>query len=79
MEADMITTNRAQMAAAIKAVPHDQHTVIEAISRAGEVLVRYTFPGLGNSRHSISPCGYHEKHIKRLARQVMKTPAAAWR
>ena len=72
--ADMVTLNRAQMAAAIKAVPYRQRTIIEAINNGGRVLVRYTFPGKLNTDKR-----YHERHINKLARQVMKTPAAAWR
>ena len=74
MKADFITCNRAQMAAAIRAVPYLQPTVIEAVNKFGRVLVRYTFPGnltMGRS--------YHERHINKLARKVMTTPAAAWR
>ena len=73
MKADFITCNRAQMVAAIRAVPYLQTTVIEAVNKFGRVLVRYTFPGIATGR------SYHERHINKLARKVLSTPAAAWR
>ncbi len=74
--ADMVTTNRAQLAAAIAAVPIDCDTVIEAISKDGRVLCRYAFPHGGKRTRNPK---YHEAHVKQLARNVMKTPANIWR
>lgn len=74
MKADFVTTNRAQMVAAIKAVPYGVRTVIEAVNKTGHVLVRYTFPGdVAFDRR------YHERHMNKLARQVLSTPVVAWR
>ena len=74
MKPDFITTNRAQMATAIRAVPYGQRTTIEAINKEGCVIVRYTFPGVTDNSRS-----YHERHINKLARKVLNTPDAAWR
>ena len=70
----MTTANRAQMAAAIKAVPYNAHTVIEAISDTGKVLVRYVF----SNTSSRTPLAF-DYHLRRLARNVMKTSADIWR
>ena len=72
--ARMVTCNRAQMAAAIKAVEFGEKTVIEAIDNKNKVLVRYTFP---KRDHGLRRD--FEKHIRKLSRAVMKTPAVAWR
>ena len=74
MPPDFITTNRAQMADAIRAVPYGQRTIIEGINKAGRVIVRYTFPGDQNVGKQ-----YHERHINELARKVLNTPAVDWR
>lgn len=71
----MVTTNRAQLATAIKAVDPYTHTIIEPINAAGKKLCRYTFPA--SSKEHLP--GYYEKHYERLARAVMKTPASIWR
>lgn len=70
----MVTTNRAQLAAAIKAVDAHSHTIIEAFNDAGQRLVRYTF----KNRGCVHPAVF-EAHLKKAARNVMKTPASYWR
>ena len=74
MKPDFITTNRDQMASAIRAVAYGQRTIIEGINKAVRVIVRYTFPGDQNLGKK-----YHERHINNLARNVLSTPAAAWK
>ena len=86
----MVTTNRAQLAAAIKAVPNGSITIVDAINESGERLIRYTFKGARRTLNKVL-CDRDREHINQhndkkyamhlrsIARNVMKTPAAYWR
>jgi hypothetical protein len=78
IEAHMVTTNKAQLMAAIKAVPFnaDTSTVIEAVNDRNELLCRYKFPP-GYKRFGLAYA--HDAHLRRIARNVSKTPASMWR
>ena len=76
----MMTTNKAQLMAAIQAVPHDSKRtlVIVAISTAGRVLARFTFPRASERlRHHDAET--YERHLRRTVANVRRTPASLWR
>ncbi len=69
-----VTTNRAELAAAIKAVCYDVScTVIDAVDSTGKILARFKFKTTLRNPEDF------EKHLRTLARQVMKTPVEVWR
>lgn len=78
----MIITNRAQLAAAIKSVDLFTDTIITSINEASVALCRYKFPAkkepvLIAERNVMER--KHARRMRKLARSVMKTPAAYWR
>ncbi len=73
----MITTNRAQMQAAIKAVEYGRVTVIIAVNETGRTICKYTFD-TGKSSLLRTVEGF-EKHLHKISRNVARTPAHIWR
>ena len=71
---EMITHNRAELAAAIKAVPHDEASTIEARTAQDKLLCKYTFHGA-----AAYTAEQYDRHLRRIARNVLNTPAAIWR
>ena len=76
----MVTTNKSQLMAAIKAVAYDQLTIIDAVNKFGDRIARYSFDRVsGAHRVTYYTVAVFEKHLRKVAGRIRKTPAACWR
>lgn len=73
----MQTENKAQLMAAIRAVPNEPGhlTIIDAMSAEGGRLARYTFPDISRRVDAEA----HQRHRNGIAAKIRRTPAALWR